>query len=101
MITIEEIVQRDQNRHKRLQKWLDEKPETKSVSRLRKDLKNWETEISEAELLDKKYNSQFSNTDIRPMYLFLNLATAIFDHRTVALHYIKKLEKELKLKTRK
>lgn len=101
MITKDEIIGIYEDREKRLEKWLEGKPEEKTILQLKKDLKSWQNEITDAQKLAHDNDPLFAPNDLGSSYTFMNIFSAIFSNYVIALCYIKKLEKELKSKTRK
>ena len=101
MITREEIILILRQREARLEKWLDEKPDKKSVLQLKRDFKKWSKDIDDSRELSKVNDPLFPKNSLNSSYTFMNMFGATFATYVVALHYIKKLENELKCKTRK
>lgn len=101
MITKDEIILIYRNREKSLFEWIESKPETKSTSQLKKDLKKWQKEILDAQKFAKDNDPHFPSNDLGTTYTFMNISSAVFANYVVAMHYIKKLEKELKKKCKK
>ena len=101
MITREDIIQIYQNRQKRLVDWLEDKSEKKTIPQLKKDLKKWQKEIFDAHKLAKENDPSFPKDSLGTAYTSINIANAVFANYVVAILYIKKLEKILKLKTSK
>jgi hypothetical protein len=101
MITREDIIQVYQNREERLLEWMENNPEKKSITQLKKDLRLWDKEISESQKLAKENDPYFTTESLGTAYTFMNTASAIYANYVVGLYYIKKLEKELKQKSKK
>ncbi len=101
MITREEIIQIYEDREKRLVKWLESKPEKKTILQLKKDLKKWQKEIPDAHKFAKDNDPHFPPNDLGTTYTFMNISSAIFANYVIAMCYIKKLENELKTHTKK
>ncbi len=102
MITKDDIVKIYDDREKRLVEWVDSKPEKKTILQLKKDLKKWQKEINDAQQFAKDNDPHFPPNDLGTAYTFMNVSSAVFASYVIAMHYIKKLEKELKLnKTKK
>lgn len=96
MITKKEIIQIYDDREKRLVKWVESKPEKKTTLQLKKDLKKWQQEITQAQQFAKDNDPHFPPNDLGTTYTFMNTSSAVFANYVIAMHYIKKLEKELK-----
>jgi hypothetical protein len=101
MITREDIIQIYENRDKRLFDWVESKPEKKTITALKKDMKIWHKEISDAQKLAKENDPLFPKDGLESIYTSMNISSAIFANYVVRVHYIKKLENELKLETKK
>lgn len=101
MITREEIIAILRQREIRLEKWIEDKPDEKSLSRLKRDFKQWSKEIEDARELSKVNDPLFPKDSLDGSYTFMNMFGATFASYVVGLHYIKKLENELKRKTKK
>jgi len=101
MITREEIIQIYQNRDKRLWNWIKDKPEKKTISQLKKDVKKWQNEIFDSQKLAKENDPLFPKDSLGTVYTFMNSSSAIFANYIIAIQYIKKLENKLKSKQRK
>ena len=101
MITREDIVQIYDDRTKRLEKWIESKPENKTILQLKKDLKIWQKEILDAQKFAKDNDPHFPPNDLGTAYTFMNVSSAVFASYVIAMHYIKKLEKELKKSCKK
>ena len=99
MITREEIIQILRQREARLEKWLDEKPDKKSVLQLKRDFKKWSKDIDDSRELSKVNDPLFPKDSLNSSYTFMNMFGATFASYVVGLHYIKKLESELKKKS--
>ena len=96
MITREDIIEIYQNRENRLDEWIKNNPEKKSISALKKDLKLWQKEISESHKFAKENDPYFPKESLLTAYTFMNTYGAIYANYVISLYYIKKLEKELK-----
>ncbi|MCV0430719.1 hypothetical protein [Nitrosopumilus sp.] len=96
MITREEIIQILRQREARLKKWLDEKPNKKSVLQLKQDFKKWSKDIDDSRRLAQENDPLFPKDSLNSSYTFMNMFGATFANYVVAIHYIKKLEEELK-----
>ncbi len=96
MITREDIVKIYDDREKRLVEWIESKPEKKTIPQLKKDLKKWQKEISEAQQFAKDNDPHFPPNNLGTTYTFMNISSTIFASYVVAMHYISKLEKESK-----
>jgi hypothetical protein len=101
MITREDIIEIYQNRENRLDDWIGNNPEKKTVSVLKKDLKLWQNEISDSHKFAKDNDPYFPKESLLTCYTFMNTSSAIYANYVVALYYIKKLETTLKQKTKK
>ncbi len=97
MITREDIIPIIRQRETRLEKWLEVKPEKKTILQFKKDMKKWGKEISDAQNFAKEHDSDFPKESLGTAYTFMNISSAIFANYVVAVNYIKKLEIELKL----
>jgi hypothetical protein len=96
MITREDIIQIYQNRDERLFEWIKDKPEKKTISQLKKDLKKWQKEIFDAQKFAKENDPLFPKDSIGTAYTFMNISSAIFANYVIATQYILKLENKLK-----
>ncbi len=96
MITREDIIQIIRQRETRFEKWLEEKPEKKTILQFKKDMKKWGKEISDAQNFAKEHDLNFPKESLGTAYTFMNTSSAIFVNYVVATQYIKKLEVELK-----
>ena len=101
MITKDEIIQIYDDREKRLVEWVESKPEKKTRLQLKKDLKKWQKEITQAQQFAKDNDPHFPPNNLGTTYTFMNVSSAIFANYVVAKHYIKKLEKESKKSCKK
>jgi len=101
MITREEIIQIYQSRDKQLFDWIDDKPEKKTITALKKDMKVWQKEITNAQKLANDNDPHFPKDSFGTIYTSMNMSSAIFANYVIAVHYIKKLENKLKQKTKK
>jgi hypothetical protein len=100
MITREDIVEIYQNRENRLDDWVKNNPEKKTVTALKNDMKIWYKEISDAQKLAKENDPLFPKDSLGSIYTSMNISSAIFANHVVAVYYIKKLETTLKLKSK-
>ncbi len=64
-------------------------------------MKKWQNEIFDAQKLAKDNDPLFPKDNLGTAYTFMNVSNAIYSNYVISLHYIKKLEKELKSKTSK
>jgi len=96
MITREDIIEIYHNREIRLNDWIKNNPEKKTITQLKKDLKIWQKEISDSNKFAKENDPYFPKESLLTAYTFMNVSGAIHANYVVALYYIKKLEKELK-----
>ena len=101
MITRDEIIQIYKDRQKRLQDWLEDKPEKKTIPQFKKDMKTWQQEIYNAHKLAKENDPYFPKDSLGSAYTSMNISNAFFSNYVVAVQYIKKLENELKSRTSK
>ena len=96
MITMEDIIEIYQNRENRLDDWLEEKSEKKTILQFKKDMKKWGKEISDAQNFAKEHDPNFPKDSLGTAYTFMNTSSAIYANYVVATQYIKKLEITLK-----
>jgi hypothetical protein len=77
MITREDIVEIYENRENRLDDWVKNNPEKKTVVQLKKDLKLWQKEISISHKFAKDNDPYFPKESLLTCYTFMNTYSAI------------------------
>jgi len=97
MITKEEIIEIIHKRDDRLEEWLKNNPEKLHLKTLKREFKKWSKQIENAQKLSEENDPLFPEQSLGTVYTFMNVSIAIRASYVIALVYIKKLEKKIRL----
>lgn len=83
-------------REKNLNKWMENEPEKRTISTLKRDFKKWINEVIEATEFSIKYDKIIPKEEFGFVYTLMNEYSAYRALCTVQSVYIRKLEKNKK-----